>query len=110
MIPVALFYVRTAAPTCAIGPVTVAAAIQSRARAVALSIVYPADDFDLVIELRKLRRLLPPEIAVITGGRAAKDYAPVLSEIGAVQLQHLSAFYPALDKLRKPPKRKMPYP
>jgi MerR family transcriptional regulator, light-induced transcriptional regulator len=100
MIPVALFYVRTAAPTCAIGPVTVAAAIQSRARAVALSIVYPADDFDLVIELRKLRRLLPPEIAVITGGRAAKAYAPVLSEIGAVQLQHLSAFYPALDKLR----------
>jgi MerR family transcriptional regulator, light-induced transcriptional regulator len=83
----------------------VGAAIQGRARAVALSIVYPEDDFELVTELKKLRRLLSPEVPLITGGRAVPGYTAVLSEIGAIQLQDLSAFYRTLDNLRRPLRR-----
>lgn len=79
----------------------------SGARAVALSIVYPEDDSSLDFELRKLRLLLPKEIALITGGRAASAYGPVLDEIQAIQLQDLSALCPVLDKLTRKRSRKI---
>lgn len=60
------------------------AAIQNQARAVLLSIVYPSDDRQLAPELRQLRRFLPPSVAIVVGGRAARGYDPVLREIGAV--------------------------
>ncbi len=79
----------------------------SGARAVALSIVYPEDDSSLDFELRKLRLLLPKETALITGGRAASAYAPVLDEIHAIQLQDLSALCPVLDNLTRKRTRKV---
>jgi DNA-binding transcriptional MerR regulator/methylmalonyl-CoA mutase cobalamin-binding subunit len=69
------------------------------ARAVALSIVYPKDDGSLNSELRKLRLLLPREVAILTGGRAAPAYASVLDEIQAIQVPNLSTLGEILDGL-----------
>lgn len=78
------------------------AAIQHRARAVALSIVFPADDIQLAAELRFLRRAMPTDTQIIAGGRAASGYAGVLREIGAVTVADLRQFEDELDKLRAP--------
>jgi len=86
----------------------VGAALLSRARAVALSIVYPEDDSSLEPELRQLRLLLPSEIALITGGRAAHSYASVLNEIQAMQTQDLSTFCEILDRLARKRRQKVP--
>lgn len=45
-----------------------------RARAVALSFVYPSDDESMPGHLAELRRLLPPPVALLIGGRAAYGY------------------------------------
>lgn len=76
------------------------AASQCRAAAVALSIVYPADDPQLPEELRSLRRLLPPEIGILVGGAAAPSYGPVLAEIGAIRSESLEDFTAVLDRMR----------
>lgn len=76
------------------------AATQCRAVAVALSIVYPADDPQLPEELRSLRRLLPPEIGILVGGAAAPSYGQVLAEIGAIRSESLDAFIAVLDRIR----------
>jgi MerR family transcriptional regulator, light-induced transcriptional regulator len=75
---------------------------QSRARAVALSIVYPADDPRLDGELIRLRELLPPEVKLIAGGQAAPAYRDVLNRIGALQVEDLALLSSALDELRLP--------
>jgi methanogenic corrinoid protein MtbC1 len=72
----------------------------SRARAVALSIVYPEGRYGLEAELKNLRLLLPREVVLFTGGRAIPAYRSVLNEIEAIQMQDLSAFCAALDTLR----------
>jgi MerR family transcriptional regulator, light-induced transcriptional regulator len=82
----------------------IAAAVQHyQARAVALSIVYPADDPYLRAELLRLRRFLPEGLAILAGGRAAHGYAEVLETIGAVRLQALSSLISTLQLLRSPP-------
>ena len=75
------------------------AVTMSRARAVGLSIVYSEGPYALEAELKKLRLLLPSEVALITGGRATPAYRSVLSEIKAIQVQDLSGLSMALDKL-----------
>jgi DNA-binding transcriptional MerR regulator/methylmalonyl-CoA mutase cobalamin-binding subunit len=81
------------------------AAMQSRARAVALSLVYPEDDPALVDELTRLRELLPPEVVLLTGGRAMPAYLDAIKRIGAVQIKDLSDLSATLDDLRKPAKK-----
>ncbi len=81
-------------------------AIQNKARAVALSIVYPVDDEHLPAELDKLRRYLPPEIKIIVGGRASHAYDEALKGIGALRSKDLKEFYVHLDSLRAELKRK----
>lgn len=49
-----------------------------RARAVALSMVYPSDDPNVPVELTNLRRLLPPQTIMLIGGRAAFGYHKAL--------------------------------
>jgi MerR family transcriptional regulator, light-induced transcriptional regulator len=71
----------------------------SRARAVGLSIVYREGPYALEAELKKLRLLLPREVALITGGRAVPAFRSVLNEIEAIQLQDLSGLCTVLDTL-----------
>ena len=89
-------YVGTSLPAAEIA----SAAVQNRARAVALSIVYPEDDSGLPGELQNLRNYLPKEIRIITGGRAADSYRDVLNRIAAVRIRDLKEFYRLLDDLR----------
>lgn len=78
------------------------AARQNRARAVALSLVYPEDDPRLESELTRLRELLPPEVALLIGGRAMPAYRDVIEKIGALQITNLGELSSTLDSLRKP--------
>jgi len=84
------------------------AVLLSGARAVALSIVYPEDDSSLEPELRQLRLLLPPEVSLIAGGRAAHAYDSVLNEIEAIQTEDFSAFCEVLDTLARNRRQKAP--
>jgi MerR family transcriptional regulator, light-induced transcriptional regulator len=91
-----VIYVGTSLPAAEIA----SAAMQNRARAVALSIVYPEDDSALPGELENLRSYLPKETKIVTGGRAAEAYREVLIRIGAVMTSDLRGFYGLLDSLR----------
>ena len=81
------------------------AARQNRARAVALSLVYPEDDPRLEEELKRLRELLPPEVIVLVGGRAMACYEDALERIGALQIKNLAHLCSTLDELRRPSKK-----
>lgn len=70
------------------------------ARAVALSIVYPADDAALPGELLRLRRLLPDDVSIMAGGRSSESYSPVLREIGARQVANLQDVRDHLSEVR----------
>jgi len=76
----------------------VGAAQNNNSRAIALSIVLP-DDAHLKNELSRLGQLLPDNVALLVGGRAAIHYADILKEIGAVRLQDLQDFRTELDSL-----------
>ena len=78
------------------------AARQSRARAVALSLVYPEDDSRMESELKLLRELLPAEVVILAGGRALPAYHDPLQQIGAVLTEDLSDLATNLEALRKP--------
>jgi DNA-binding transcriptional MerR regulator len=75
-------------------------ASQSRARAVALSIVYPEDDPNVEQELQDLRRFLPGNTAIIAGGRAAEHYQLTLDAIGAIVVKDLAQLQVELAKIR----------
>ena len=78
------------------------AVIQNKARAVALSIVFPGDDPHLPAELENLRQQLPAEIKIIAGGRAAESYDRTLKTIGASLAENLRDLYAILERLRVP--------
>ena len=72
---------------------------------VALSIVYPAGDSALAYELRRLRTLLPKEVALVIGGAASPGYGAVVEEIGATPVADLADFRAQLRALRRARKR-----
>jgi len=74
---------------------------QTKARAVALSIVYPEDDPTLPDELQRLRQYLPEGVEILVGGRGATAYANTLLSIGAHVITQLTDLFPALETLRK---------
>lgn len=76
------------------------AARQGMVRAVALSVVHPEDDPSLAGEVARLRRLLPPEVAVLVGGRACWAYRPAFESIRAMLCDNLDHLAAALEKLR----------
>jgi methanogenic corrinoid protein MtbC1 len=76
------------------------AAVRTGALGVALSIVYPADDPQLAGELRRLRKLLPADVPILIGGRAAPAYRTVIDEIGATTLRDIGSLKQELDRLR----------
>ncbi|HEX8695921.1 MAG TPA: MerR family transcriptional regulator [Longimicrobium sp.] len=75
------------------------AAAQTDARAVALSVVYPADGAALGDEMRRLRRALPPGTAVIAGGEGARRLGPLLHETAITFLPTLPEFRRALEQM-----------
>ena len=80
------------------------AAIQNRAGAVALSIVYPNDDPGLPEQLRQLRKALPEATRILAGGRAAFAYHDVLEEIGATVLDSPASLESELNRMRDEPR------
>lgn len=77
------------------------AVLQSHSRAVALSIVHPADDPQLSVEIKRLRRLLPDHVPILVGGAAANAYLKTLESVGATVCGSLGEFTEALDQLRQ---------
>jgi methanogenic corrinoid protein MtbC1 len=69
------------------------AAIQAEARAVALSLVHPAEDRTLPGELQSLRAALARDTALLVGGAAAASgsYRAVLRRVRAVELPTFAA-------------------
>jgi len=76
------------------------AAIQHRARAVALSIIFPADDPKLPNELTQLKNHLPDETRIIVGGRAAGSYHSTLKALEIQETKELGQLYPILELIR----------
>lgn len=74
----------------------VRAAMQCRANAVALSLVYPEGDPMVAEELLQLRATLPIGIPIMVGGRAAQSYDAALKSAGAVVAHDLLGFREAL--------------
>lgn len=72
-------------------------AAKSGARAVALSLVYPADDPKLPAELRRLRRLLPDGLGLLIGGRAAEGYRKTIDEIDAAFVSSMGTLKERLE-------------
>jgi methylmalonyl-CoA mutase cobalamin-binding subunit len=66
-----------------------AAALQSRASAVALSLVYPSGDPETVKQLALLRELLGPDLPILVGGRAAGSYTETIASIRALETSNL---------------------
>ena len=78
-----------------------AASTAISARAIALSLVHPPDDPGVVNEVRKLRRIVAPEVPILLGGRALRSYAPRLDVAGLLKLRSLGEFERVLDGLRR---------
>ncbi|MFZ1291125.1 MAG: MerR family transcriptional regulator [Melioribacteraceae bacterium] len=79
----------------------IAAAIDRlRPKIVALSIVYPNDDFTLDREMAKLKRLLNNGTKIIAGGRSAKSYGKTLEYLNAKVLDNIDDFRKELEKVR----------
>ncbi len=76
-----------------------------RARAVALSLVYPEDDPGLEGELTLLHESLPAEVKLLAGGRAMPAYRDALERIGALPIENLAQLGSTLDNLRKPARK-----
>ena len=72
---------------------------QTNADALALSIVYPADDDRLAAQLHLIRRLLP-KLPILVGGRSACGYQAELEKISAKLCGDLSSTVQALDDVR----------
>lgn len=77
------------------------AADLTRAKAIALSIAYPADDPRLPAQLLRLRTQLQPGVPIFAGGPATAGYARALEQIGAILPDSLSRFDRDLEALRR---------
>lgn len=74
----------------------VAAVMKSNAKALALSIVYPANDARIENELAFLHQQLPAGTQVFAGGRAADAYRDAILHMGAKLFYRLAEFREAL--------------
>jgi methanogenic corrinoid protein MtbC1 len=80
-----------------------AAAQDRRVRAVALSIIHPADDPRLPGELRRLRRLLRDDIEMLVGGAAAAACVEAVADARTRHLDDFAALRAALEEIRRGP-------
>jgi DNA-binding transcriptional MerR regulator/methylmalonyl-CoA mutase cobalamin-binding subunit len=72
-----------------------------KAKVVALSLVYPADDPLLKKELKKLKQILPTGVSIIAGGRATGGYLDVLDEIGTLVVKNTQQLKVELEAIRE---------
>jgi methanogenic corrinoid protein MtbC1 len=73
---------------------------QRAARAIALSLVHRDRGEHAGHELIELRRLVPPDVAILVGGQAALGCEAALQEIGAIRIGDLMRFRVELQRLR----------
>jgi DNA-binding transcriptional MerR regulator/methylmalonyl-CoA mutase cobalamin-binding subunit len=78
-----------------------AAAEQTEAKAVALSLVYPKDDPLLPRDIIKLGKMLPEKAVLVAGGRAAGAYEESLKEAGAIIVNDTKQLSEELDIVRE---------
>jgi methanogenic corrinoid protein MtbC1 len=76
-----------------------AAVAYTEARAVALSTTHQMDNHRLSLELKKLRRYLSDDIAILIGGQAASGIADLIDSVGIQVLRDAVGFRLALDNL-----------
>ena len=80
----------------------IAAAVRfTNARAVTLSISYRTDDVLIAKELRRLRKLIGNDVALVVGGRAAGHYEAVLDQVGVLEIKSYDHFKEILEELSK---------
>ena len=72
---------------------------QSDARAVAISITHLLDQHPLAEELRKLRRYVGKDVALLVGGRAVGDHAQILKDVNAKCIEDIDQFSEELNSL-----------
>lgn len=78
----------------------IAAAVRfTKAVAVTISISYKTDDLLISKELRRLRKLIGNEVALIVGGRAAGHYEAVLDQVGVLKIKNYDHFKEILEVL-----------
>ncbi len=78
----------------------IAAAVKfTNASAVTISISFKTDDHVISKELRRLRKLLGKDVALIVGGRAAIHYEAVLDEVGVLKIKNYEHFRQILQDL-----------
>ena len=71
----------------------------TNACALTISISFATDDHIVPKELRRLKKLIGNDVALIVGGRAAGHYEAVLNEVGVVNIQSYQHFKEILDEL-----------
>lgn len=76
-----------------------AAAVQRGARAVFLSLIYPAGDPAVAAQFELLRRLLGPEVGLLAGGASAASYGAALDQAGVLRVSTPEAFAGALASI-----------
>ncbi len=78
----------------------IAAAVRfTGATAVTISISYKSDDLVITKELRRLRKLIGHDVALIVGGREAQSYEAVLNQIGVLKIKNYDHFREILEEL-----------
>jgi len=78
----------------------IAAAVKfTHARAVTISISFSTDDHIIPKEIRRLKKLIGINVALIAGGRAAAHYEAVLNEVGVLNIRSYEHYRQVLDEL-----------
>jgi MerR family transcriptional regulator, light-induced transcriptional regulator len=78
----------------------IAAAVKyTHSKAVTISISFSTDDHVIPKEIRRLRKLIGNDVALIVGGRAAACYEAVLDEVGVLKIESYEHFRRILEQL-----------
>lgn len=78
----------------------VGAVKQSKARVLALSLVFPGGDADAIEALRTIRHYLPAPFPIMVGGRAVNTYTTILDDLSITSDLGLVDIQQTLDKVK----------
>ena len=74
----------------------------TNARALTISLSFATDDHVVPKELRRMKKLIGNDVALIAGGRAACHFQAVLNEIGVLNIQSYKHYREVLEQLAAP--------